>query len=168
MGRKLKRLNINPLIVFGQPLANDTKFYGKQIFDWIHSEFKSGKYSKIEIIYSKYENPVKQDIVKKSILPIDKSYFNDLSYDRVAAESFIFEPSAESIFLTLLPNLAKEIYVDAIINSFASESANRMAAMARANENSSEMLGDMNKKYRSLRQQNITTEMLEIISGMRT
>ncbi|MDA3800363.1 MAG: F0F1 ATP synthase subunit gamma [Kiritimatiellae bacterium] len=167
MVRKLKRLNIIPLIVFEQPSANNTNFYGKKIFDWIYSEFKAEKYSKIEIIYSKYENPVRQDIVKKSILPVDKDYFKDLNYDHIAAERFIFEPSAESIFLTLLPNLAKEIYVDAVINSFASENASRMAAMARANENSSEMLDDMGKRYSSLRQQNITTEMLEIISGMR-
>jgi F-type H+-transporting ATPase subunit gamma len=167
IARKLKRLDIIPTQAFVQPSAkSEDDFLGKDIFDWIYNAFKSGKYSKVELIYTKYENPVKQDLKKISILPVDKSYFEGLNYDTAAAESFIFEPSAESIFLTLLPNLAKEIYIDAVINSFASENASRMAAMSRANENSSEMLNEMNKKFRRLRQQNITTEMLEIISGM--
>jgi len=169
MVRKLKRLHITPMLSFDQPSTkSDDDFFGRDIFDWIFDAFKSGKYSKIELIYTKYENPVKQELKKISVLPVDKNYFEGLEYDKGVAESIIFEPSAESVFMTLLPNLAKEIYVDAVINSFASENASRMAAMSRANENSSELLDEMNKRFRSLRQQNITTEMLEIISGMRT
>jgi len=168
IGRKLKRLNISPMLSFNQPSTkNEDDFLGRAIFDWIFDAFKSGKYSKIDLIYTKYENPVKQELKKISVLPVDRNYFEGLEYDKGVAESVIFEPSAESVFLTLLPNLAKEIYVDAVINSFASENASRMAAMSRANENSSEMLDEMNKRFSRLRQQNITTEMLEIISGMR-
>jgi F-type H+-transporting ATPase subunit gamma len=167
MLRKLKRLKITPIQFFEQPSTkSEDDFWGREIFDWIFNSFKGGKYSKIELIYTKYENPIKQELKKISVLPVDINYFQGLDYDEKVAESIIFEPSAESVLMTLLPNVAKEIYVDAVINSFASENAGRMAAMARASENSSELLDEMNKRFRSLRQQNITTEMLEIISGM--
>lgn len=167
IARKLKHVGITPTKSFPQPpTRNEENFYGKDIFDWLYKTYTNASYSGITLIYSKFKNSVQQEIRNLSVIPIDKSYFQQLDYDRETAESFIFEPSAESIFLTLLPNLAKEIYIDAVMNSFASENAARMAAMGRATENSAELLDTMNKRHRSLRQQSITTEMLEIISGM--
>ena len=71
---------------------------------------------------------------------------------------------------TLLDALVKR-YVEytmyySLIDSLAAEHSARMQAMDAATKNAKEMVKELNVKYNKARQESITTELIEIISGM--
>jgi len=53
-----------------------------------------------------------------------------------------------------------------LIDSLAAEHSARMQAMDAATKNAKEMVKELNVKYNKARQESITTELIEIISGM--
>jgi len=54
----------------------------------------------------------------------------------------------------------------ALLNNAASEQSARMNAMENASKNAGEILDGLTLKYNKARQARITTELVEIISGM--
>ena len=78
---------------------------------------------------------------------------------------FIYEPSAESLFGTLLPVYFENQLYRALGESLASELGSRMVAMRNATDNADEMIRDLNLTYNKVRQASITKAILEIISG---
>ena len=75
-----------------------------------------------------------------------------------------YQPS-RSLLQALLPEYVRQLLDFAYLSSAASEDAARQAAMTRAAENAGEMLRSLVMSYRRLRQESITTEMLELIGG---
>ncbi len=80
-------------------------------------------------------------------------------------EQYIFEPDAEGLMRTLLPKALEARIAQAVIEAAASEQAARMAAMTAATDNAEELRGSLTRLRNRLRQQDITTEMLEIVGG---
>ena len=66
----------------------------------------------------------------------------------------------------LMPEYVRCSIHNGYYNSLVTENAQRRASMTRATENAGEMLVDLKKSYSRLRQESITTEMLEIVAGM--
>jgi F-type H+-transporting ATPase subunit gamma len=54
----------------------------------------------------------------------------------------------------------------ALIDSLAAEHSSRMQAMDTATNNAKEMVKSLNVKFNKARQASITTELIEIISGV--
>ncbi len=76
-----------------------------------------------------------------------------------------FEPDEETILARLLPkNLAIQLY-SALLESGAGEQGARMSAMDNATRNAGEAITKLTLKYNRTRQANITSELIEIISG---
>lgn len=64
--------------------------------------------------------------------------------------------------------IPKELHLKvytALLDSVASEHAARMVAMQTATDNADELLKDLNLQYNKSRQQAITNELLDIVSG---
>ena len=57
-----------------------------------------------------------------------------------------------------------EVY-HAVLESIASEQSARMVAMRGATDNANEMIVDLTLEMNKARQENITTELLDIVSG---
>ena len=53
----------------------------------------------------------------------------------------------------------------ACAESLASENASRLAAMQRAEKNIEELVGDLNQRFRRLRQTSIDEELFDVLSG---
>lgn len=70
----------------------------------------------------------------------------------------------------MLPRLVQEqMYIDlfqAFVESFAAENAARLASMKNAADNIEELLEDLEGRYRQERQDAITTELMELLSGV--
>ena len=54
---------------------------------------------------------------------------------------------------------------DVFIQSMASEQSARVMAMQAASDNAKELLDELQLEYNKLRQQGITTELLDILGG---
>jgi len=74
----------------------------------------------------------------------------------------------EGVALALQAFVREYLFVllfQACAESLASENASRLAAMQRAEKNIEEMLGDLNRTFRRVRQESIDEELFDVISG---
>jgi F-type H+-transporting ATPase subunit gamma len=78
---------------------------------------------------------------------------------------FIFEPEEDEILAELLPmNVGVQMF-QALLESSASEHGARMTAMDNATRNAGDMIDNLTLTFNRTRQAEITTELVEIVSG---
>ena len=78
---------------------------------------------------------------------------------------FIIEPSAREVLNQLLPHYVETLIRSAILEAEASEHSARMVAMKNATDNAKSLIGDLTLAYNRLRQENITTEIADIVTA---
>ena len=76
-----------------------------------------------------------------------------------------FEPDAETLFDALLPKYISARLYAAMLESAASESANRQRAMKAATDNANELIRNLTPGANQARQAQITQEISEIVGG---
>ena len=87
------------------------------------------------------------------------------SGDATAKALFKFEPSAEGVLSSLLPRYVESRLFSALLDASASEHANRQRAMKAATDNAEELITKLSRALNRARQDAITTEIMEIVSG---
>lgn len=135
-----------------------------ELIGQIAQDYIDGNTEKIILVHNGYVNMITQEVRQSQVLPIDHSA---LSLDNVSTSELEVEPDEDN---TLLEGLVKR-YVEytmyyALIDSLAAEHSARMQAMDSATNNAKEMVKSLSIKYNRARQEAITTELIEIISGM--
>ena len=79
---------------------------------------------------------------------------------------YIYEPDSSHVLNELLPRyIEMEIY-HSILESIASEQSSRMVAMRNATDNALEMKSDLTLEMNKVRQESITSELLDIVGGV--
>jgi F-type H+-transporting ATPase subunit gamma len=126
-------------------------------------DFNNGITDKVIMVYNGFLNMLTQELRIKDLLPV--------SLDSVSVEH-------ESSMLDIEPDDDEEIlneltakYVDfnmyySLIDSLAAEHSARMQAMDNATNNAKERVNDLTVEFNKARQAAITTELIEIISGV--
>jgi F-type H+-transporting ATPase subunit gamma len=76
-----------------------------------------------------------------------------------------FEPDADTLFDALLPKYVGARLFAALLESAASESANRQRAMKAATDNANELIRTLTLESNQARQAQITQEISEIVGG---
>ena len=79
--------------------------------------------------------------------------------------AYEFEPVAEELLNTLLPQYVEVLIYRALVESLASEQAARMVAMKAATDSASDMITGLTRQYNNARQASITSQLLEVVSG---
>lgn len=128
-------------------------------------DFKDGKIDALHIVYNGYKNMLTQELHVNKILPIDTTSFE--CHDKTNRSMLEIEAQDEENMLDSLVNK----YVDynlyyALIDSVAAEHSARMQAMDTATNNAKDMVKSLNVQFNKARQAAITTELIEIISGV--
>jgi F-type H+-transporting ATPase subunit gamma len=95
------------------------------------------------------------------LLPFEKP----ATAEKTAKTAYQFEPDAEELLGTLLPQYVEVLIYRAIVESLASEQAARMVAMKAATDSASDMITGLTRKYNNARQASITNQLLEVVSG---
>ena len=134
------------------------------IADTIRSKFEAGEFDVCTLIFNKFKNAITQEITLTRLIPaeVDQS---DAADNDAAAVSYEYEPEEDELLASLLPrNLSTQIY-SALLESSAAELAARMTAMDNATRNAGELIDRLTLVYNRTRQANITSELIEIISG---
>lgn len=127
-------------------------------------DFSTKKYDRIEIVYNHFKNAGQQVMTIDQFLPIVPVSVPAAKESKQLSD-FIFQPEKESLVKELLPKMLKVQFYRTILDSFASEHGARMTAMSQATENASEILKQLKLSYNKARQNAITKELLEIVSG---
>ena len=137
----------------------DQEFHN--ILNLIEEGYKNKEISKVFLIYNHY-NSSAAHANSKQLLPIQKPEVE--SIDEYNSD-FIYEPSAEVVFETLLKEFLYFQLVEASIESRASELRSRMIAMDSATDNAYEMIKKLTLVFNRMRQAAITQEIAEIVAG---
>lgn len=122
-------------------------------------DFITKKFDKIEIIYNRFKNAAVQILTQEQFLPVKHDGDQNENHD------YIFEPSQQYIFETLIPDSLKTQLFTAITDSYAAEQGARMTAMHQATDNATEMIRSLTITYNKARQAEITKEINEITGG---
>lgn len=143
------------------------------VADRMQQDFLDRKVSRTFIIYWDYITGLNQQVATEQILPTPFTAKNLPFTDKNKTEKKqnlydcgMIEPDPPALISALLPEYIRCCIHNGFYNSLVSENTQRRASMSRATENAGEMMVDLKKTYSRLRQENITTEMLEIISGL--
>lgn len=128
-------------------------------------DFADEKYDRIVFIYNQFKNAGTQILTKEQFLPIVGEEQTEEKKNTAEEIEYIFQPSKEEILNSLIPNSLKLQIYKILLDSFTSEHGARMVAMTQATDNASELLKDLNLSYNKARQNSITNELIDIVSG---
>ncbi|MDQ2692177.1 MAG: ATP synthase F1 subunit gamma [Chloroflexota bacterium] len=169
-GRDLLLRMRKPLVADFSNLAAAPKFtnvspIGRLIVD----DFIKGDVDEVFLVYTDFVSMARQVTHLKKLLPLDISgghLVTDFGEHHTAlAAAYEFEPDQKEILDEMVPRFtALQIY-QAILESLASEHAARMIAMRNATDNAKELVGALQLEYNKVRQQAITSDILDIVGG---
>ena len=140
----------------GLPDMPATKDVNKIYNDAIYL-YEKGEVSEVNIVYTKFISPVKQEVLIEKILPIKK--------DRNLGTEYIIEPSVEEVLKNSMDMYLKSQLKTCMLSAKASEHSARMTAMDGATENANDLLQELSIKFNRIRQGIITQEISEIVGG---
>lgn len=127
----------------------------------IVSKYSTQEYANVFIIYSRFINLIKQDVLVEQLLPITyKNQFDEQN------DEYLIEPDAKDILKDLIPHYIEMKIFDAIVNNSASEESARMIAMKNATDNAKDMISDLVLSYNKERQLKITQQVAEISAAL--
>ena len=135
-----------------------------KIANAICTGFEAGEFDVCTLIFNKFKNAITQEITLTQLIPVEVD--NGEAGDGDAPSvSYEYEPEEDELLASLLPrNLSTQMY-GALLESSAAELAARMTAMDNATRNAGELIDRLTLVYNRTRQANITSELIEIISG---
>ncbi|PHM17842.1 MAG: F0F1 ATP synthase subunit gamma [Sulfuricurvum sp. PD_MW2] len=128
------------------------------------NDFKEGIVDAVYIVYNGYKNVITQELHVTRVLPV-----NVEGYDCEEVKNSTLELEAqdeEKMLDSLVTKYAEYNMYYALIDSVAAEHSARMQAMDAATNNAKEMVNSLKVKFNKARQEAITTELIEIISGV--
>jgi F-type H+-transporting ATPase subunit gamma len=143
--------------------------------------YLEGKYDKVSVAFTNYVSTLRQEPTIHQLLPIDPAGLGEeAAYEGMTgidhgvadkqvalAKDYLFEPSANDVLGTLLPQYVNFQIYQMLVESRASEHSARMVAMKGATDNAKKFIKELTLEYNKLRQAAITSELLEITTAMK-
>jgi len=126
-------------------------------------DFVDGKTNKVILVHNGYKNMITQELKSVTLSPIDSV---EVSEDRVSSMMEIEAEDEEKVLEELVRKYIEYNMYYSLIDSLAAEHSARMQAMDNATNNAKERVNELTIAYNKARQEAITTELIEIISGM--
>lgn len=143
----------------GSPHYNDVSRVAYHLME----RFAAGSLDRIELVYTHFHSAARQIPMRETFLPMDVT--NIGSEAQSLNHDFIVEPDKERLIEALLPRVTAMRLFTALLDSVAAEHAARMLAMQIATDNADDLITTLVREYNKSRQQAITNELLDIVSG---
>ena len=122
-------------------------------------EFRAGSFSAVDLCFTNFESMMRYVPTVQPFLPIVPPPEVDFSAEPILA------PSAADLLGNLIPKYLETAVHHALLQSITSEYAARRVAMKNATEAAGDIKEDITRAFNRARQQKITSEILEIVSG---
>jgi F-type H+-transporting ATPase subunit gamma len=154
------------------------------VADRMISGFLNSEWDEVDAVYTNFRTTLLQEATIKKILPVTEEGIQEvvagilpqrgryaapdtgnLKLEIVYNYEYQFEPSANEILDTLIPQLIRLHIHHIILESNASEHSARMIAMKNASDNAKSIITDLTLVYNKVRQAGITRELTEITAG---
>lgn len=160
---KIKGIRVKPV-----PVSFKEKEYAKacvELSDELMRDFLAERVDRVDLIYSRYKSIGNQLVTSECFLPWKYQVKGEDAAQRKSTVTYIYEPDAKSILDTLYPLVIHSTMYRALMENQTSEQAARILSMQVANDNARKLLADLQLQYNKIRQQAITTELLDIVGG---
>ena len=125
--------------------------------------FTGGEVDSVFLVYNEFRSVLQQRVLVEQLLPIPRTAF-DLA-DAAPPVDYLYEPSPDELFKSLLPRHVEVQVFRALLESNAAFYAAQMTAMDAATRNSGEMIESLTLYMNKVRQAAITREIIEVVSG---
>jgi F-type H+-transporting ATPase subunit gamma len=133
---------------------------GRRLID----DFASEEIDELHCAYTDFRSAFTLRATSQRFLPIAHEEVTGEPRGEVPPE-YLFEPEAEQILNHLLPQYVITKVYAAMLESAASENAARRRAMKAATDNAEELIKVLTRQANRARQDEITTEIMEIVGG---
>jgi F-type H+-transporting ATPase subunit gamma len=133
----------------------------QRLSEELYRRIARGEIARVEVIYARHRQGGAASIERRLLLPLDLA--------SLMAERPLQPPLHNLTPVALQERLIAEyvfaLLTEAAVESIASENAARLAAMESAHDNVSKKLEQLHQNARQARQSEITTELLELVTG---
>ena len=130
-------------------------------------DFNEGKTDEVILVHNGYLNMITQEMRVNTLVPIGEPAISEDALKTSTLEVEVESPEdEETLMLNLIQSYLSYSMYYALIDSLAAEHCSRMNAMENATNNAKERVSQLNLAYNKARQGSITTELIEIISGV--
>lgn len=147
------------------PTRETARDISHALFERFAASKEDGGVDEIQIVFTRFTSMVTQEARVIRLLPLE------IVEGVVEAEPgeieplYDFEPSAEEVLDALLPRYIESRIFASLLQSAASELANRQRAMNTATSNAEDIIRNYTRLANQARQAEITQEISEIVSG---
>lgn len=146
---------------FEQLVAGVSFMEAQAIAGELISYYKNEKFDKIYLFYAKFYSAMNQKPRPFQLLPIDPSQ----ATRRETGGLFVFEPDRKRLLDEILPRYVESEIFRGFLETEAGELGARMTAMSAASDSAADIIDRYQLKFNRLRQEQITTQLNEIIGG---
>lgn len=139
------------------PKYNDIAVVARELME----RFRTGAIDRVEVVYSHFKSAAKQEPVGEVLLPVELKPAETAT----SVVDYIVEPGREELLAALVPKVVEVQLFTALLDAVAAEYAARVLAMQVATDNATDLISELTLEYNKGRQQAITNELLDIMSG---
>jgi len=136
----------------------------QEVINKVIEDFVSGECDKVILIHNGYQNMITQELRESNLMPVQMS--SESLDDGKSSMMEIEAEDEEKMLEELVKKYFEYSMFYALIDSLAAEHSARMQAMDAATNNAREKVEKLTVSYNKARQEAITTELIEIISGV--
>ena len=124
-------------------------------------DFLNGNTDEVILVHNGYKNMITQELKINHLIPVEPK-----SIEQTNNSLLELEPEGTELLEDLMKTYFEYNMYYALIDSLAAEHSARMQAMDNATNNAKARVKQLNLAYNKARQESITTELIEIISGV--
>jgi len=128
----------------------------------LKNDFNLKKYARIYVVFTRYVNSITFTPVRFQLLPVQ------VQQKKWSNEEFcppLFDETPRVLIHQLMSDYLTSVFYDRLLDSQLSEQASRRTAMDNANDNADALLDKLQIEYNKARQNAITQEITEVVSG---
>ena len=136
-----------------------------EITNTVMDSFLKKEFDKVIVIYHHLKSTAIQKLFMEDFLPINFN-LKDKEEESSVSGDYIVEPNKAEVLQALLPKALRTKLFSCLLDSNASEHGARVVAMQIATDNAEDLIKELTVLYNKTRQQTITSELLDIVSGV--
>jgi F-type H+-transporting ATPase subunit gamma len=154
---KRKLPMVNTEIIYNRD--DITTMYFRHYAESIKDAFMSSLIDEVILFHNHYINTATQQVMKQTILPVI------LPLHERFEEKYIYDVEPEIILNQMIDIYVESCIFKALADAKLSEHASRMIAMKSATDNANEIVERLHTIYHRARQQEITSELIDVVNG---
>ena len=147
----------SPRFIEARPIAN-----------FARDMFLKGEVDEVKVVATAFINTMRQEATVVEYLPIGEIKLIESRTgepEQSGGVEMLFEPDPEHVLSFLFGHYLNIFIFRVLLEAKASEQSARMVAMTSATDSATELIKHLTLEYNTLRQGNITKELLEIAGG---